>query len=61
MFNPQYNLLPVEAVANRILLEARQRGIDPPTNLMLQKLVYFVQGYALGSLCLLRHAEKKVA
>ncbi len=50
MFNPQYNLLPVEAVANRILLEARQRGIDPPTNLMLQKLVYFAQGYALGML-----------
>lgn len=50
MFNPQYNLLPVEAVANRILLEARPRGIDPPTNLMLQKLVYFAQGYALGML-----------
>lgn len=50
MFNPQYNLLPVEAVANRILLEARQRVIDPPTNLTLQKLVYFAQGYALGML-----------
>lgn len=50
MFNPQYHLLPVEAVANRILLEARQRGIEPPTILMLQKLVYFAQGYALGML-----------
>lgn len=47
---PRYRLLPVEAVANRILLEARQRGIQPPTNLMLQKLVYFAQGYALGML-----------
>lgn len=50
MFNPQYNLLPVEAVANRILLEAQQRKISAPTNLMLQKLVYFAQGYALGML-----------
>lgn len=50
MFNPQYNLLPVEAVANRILLEARQRKKQPPTNLMLQKLVYFSQGYAMGIL-----------
>lgn len=50
MFDPQYNLLPVEAVANRILSEARQYQIQPPTNLMLQKLVYFAQGYALGIL-----------
>lgn len=50
MFNPQYNLLPVEAVANRVLWEARQRKKEPPTNLMLQKLVYFSQGYAMGML-----------
>lgn len=49
MFNAQYNLLPIEAVANRILLEARERG-KSITNLMLQKLVYFAQGYALGIL-----------
>ncbi len=50
MFNSKYNLLPVEAVVNRILLEARERGMPAPTNLMLQKLVYFAQGYALGML-----------
>lgn len=44
-----YKTYSVAAVANRVLAVARDRGIEV-TNLKLQKLVYFVQGFALARL-----------
>lgn len=49
MFTPEYNLYPVEAIANRILHEAQERGVSV-TNLQMQKFVYFAQGFALAQL-----------
>ena len=44
-----YKTYSVAAVANRVLSVAHDKGIEV-TNLKLQKLVYFVQGFALAML-----------
>jgi len=44
-----YRTYSVVAVANRVLAVAHDKGIEV-TNLKLQKLVYFVQGFALAKL-----------
>lgn len=49
MCKVNYKVYSVEAVANCVLKQARDRGIEI-TNLKLQKLVYFVQGFALAQL-----------
>lgn len=49
MCKVNYNVYSVEAVANCVLTVARARKIEI-TNLKLQKLVYFVQGFALAQL-----------
>lgn len=45
-----YTIYSVEAVANYILNYARKTGIGDVTNLKMQKLVYFAQGFALARL-----------
>ncbi len=42
-----YTMYSVEAVANYILSYAREKGIEDMTNLKMQKLMYFSQGFAL--------------
>lgn len=49
MCKVNYNVYSVEAVANCVLTVAREKNIEI-TNLKLQKLVYFVQGFALAML-----------
>ncbi len=49
MCKVNYNVYSVEAVANCVLHFARKAKIEV-TNLKLQKLVYFVQGFALAEL-----------
>lgn len=49
MCKVNYNVYSVEAVANCVLDVAREQRIAV-TNLKLQKLVYFVQGFALAEL-----------
>lgn len=49
MCKVNYNVYSVEAVANCVLTVARSKNIEI-TNLKLQKLVYFVQGFALALL-----------
>lgn len=49
MSEVSYKVYSVEAVANCVLAAAREKGIEV-TNLKLQKLVYFVQGFALATL-----------
>lgn len=45
----EYRTYSIAAVANRILDEARKRNLSV-TNLKIQKLAYFVQGFALKRL-----------
>ncbi|WP_295979555.1 type II toxin-antitoxin system antitoxin SocA domain-containing protein [uncultured Akkermansia sp.] len=45
----EYKFYSIEAVANQILTEAWQQGLSV-TNMKIQKLAYFVQGFALKQL-----------
>lgn len=49
MCKVDYRCYSAAAVANCVLEEARERGLEV-TNLKLQKLVYFAQGFALARL-----------
>lgn len=48
MFNPKYFLLPVEAIANKILEISKKHKLEIPNNIKLNYLVYLCQGYSLG-------------